>query len=265
MTFPHYFHIFGLRVHPHPVMEVLGYTAGFQLYLLLRRRWPGIQAPFEQGLWLIVGAIFGALFGSKLLAWVESWPDYWQLWQANHDLSAFFGGKTIVGGLLGGWLGVEIAKKLLGIRFSTGDIYVFPLILGMSIGRIGCFLTGLPDHTYGNHTSLPWAVDFGDGPRHPTQLYDIVFLSVLGLLLLLRMRRPYPNGRIFRLFILAYCLYRLGVEFIKPTYRPYFGFSAIQLACITGAIAAAVALGRLSMENKQTVGHVILPRSKGAP
>ena len=115
MTFPHYFHIFGLRVHPHPVMEVLGYTAGFQLYLLLRRRWPGIQAPFEQGLWLIVGAIFGALFGSKLLAWIESWPDYWQLWQANHDLSAFFGGKTIVGGLLGGWLGEH-----WGLRVALG-------------------------------------------------------------------------------------------------------------------------------------------------
>jgi phosphatidylglycerol---prolipoprotein diacylglyceryl transferase len=242
MTFPHYFHVLGWRLHPHPVMEVIGYTGGFQLYLLLRRRWGGIQAPFEQGLWLIVGAIFGALFGSKLLAWIESRPDYWQLWQSNHDLSAFFGGKTIVGGLLGGWLGVEIVKKFLGIRFSTGDIYVFPLILGMSIGRIGCFLTGLPDHTYGNHTALPWAVDFGDGPRHPTQLYDIVFLALLGLALLVRMRRPYPNGMIFRLFILAYSIYRLAVEFIKPTYRPYAGFSAIQLACIAGAIVCSYGL-----------------------
>jgi phosphatidylglycerol:prolipoprotein diacylglycerol transferase len=242
MTFPHYFHIFGFRLHPHPVMEVIAYTTGFQLYLFLRRRYPRASVPFEQSMWLIVGAIFGALFGSKLLAWIESWPDYLQLWKTHHDVSAFLGGKTIVGGLLGGWVGVEIAKKILGIRFSTGDIYVFPLIVGMSIGRIGCFLTGLDDHTHGNHTTLPWAVNFGDGPRHPTQLYDMVFLTLLGLLFWLVTRWPQPNGRIFRLFILAYCLYRLAVEFIKPTYRPYLDFSAIQLACIAGSLVCLYCL-----------------------
>ncbi len=246
MTFPHYFHVLGYTLHPHPVMEVIAYTTGFQFYLLLRRRWPQKAAPFEQGMWLIVGAIFGALIGSKLLAFVESWPQYHMMWQATHDPALFAGGKTIVGGLLGGWIGVEIAKYFLGIQFSTGDIYVFPLILGMSIGRIGCFLTGLPDHTYGNFTNLPWAVNFGDGPRHPTQLYDIVFLILLGLALALRMRRPYTNGRIFRWFILVYCLYRLAVEFIKPVYRPYAGLSAIQLACISGAIVCLYSLLRQS-------------------
>ena len=39
-------------------------------------------------------------------------------------------------------------------------------------------------------TDLPWAVDFGDGPRHPTQLYDIVFLGLFGLFLFARFRRP---------------------------------------------------------------------------
>jgi phosphatidylglycerol---prolipoprotein diacylglyceryl transferase len=236
MTFPVYFHLLGYRLHPHPVMEVIGYTAGFQLYLLLRRRWPRAVVPFEQNMWILVGAIFGALAGSKLLAWIESWPDYLHLWQTTRDLSMFDGGKTIVGGLLGGWIGVEIAKKIVGVRFSTGDLYVFPLIVGMSIGRVGCFLTGLPDHTYGDHTTLPWAVDFGDGPRHPTQLYDIVFLMLLGITLLIRMRRPHANGRIFRFFICSYCAYRFAVEFIKPTYRPYLGLSAIQITCAFAVI-----------------------------
>ena len=102
------------------------------------------------------------------------------MWRNGYGFAAALGGKTIVGGLHGGWAGVELAKWRLGIRHSTGDVFVFPLIFGMSVGRIGCFLTGLPDHTYGNHTSLPWAVNFGDGPRHPTQLYDIVFLCLLG-------------------------------------------------------------------------------------
>jgi len=177
MTFPHYFHIFGLRLHPHPVMELIAYSGGFQIYLYLRRKTPRASVPFEQNMWLIVGAVFGALIGSKLLAWIESAPDYWQ---HRHELAAWLGGKTIVGGLLGGWAGVEIAKKLMRIRQSTGDLFVYPLIFGQCVGRIGCFLTGLDDHTCGNFTSMPWGVNFGDGPRHPTQLYEILFLLILG-------------------------------------------------------------------------------------
>jgi phosphatidylglycerol:prolipoprotein diacylglycerol transferase len=250
MTFPVYFHALGVRLHPHPVMEVIAYSGGFQLYLVIRRRWPRASVPFEQNLWIIVGAIFGALVGSKLLAWTESWPDYAHAF-SREGFAVLAGGKTIVGGLLGGWAGVEIAKRAMHITYSTGDAYVFPLILGMSVGRVGCFLTGLPDHTYGNHTGVPWAVDFGDGPRHPTQLYDIVFLLLLGVVLLVRMRWAYPNGRIFRLFLLAYCAYRFAIEFIKPTYRPYIGLSAIQLACLGGVIACAISMLRRTATTPQ--------------
>ena len=84
------------------------------------------------------------------------------------------GGKTIVGALIFGLISVELMKRYIGVRQSTGDLYAIPLALGIAIGRIGCFLTGLSDNTYGTPTTLPWAVNFGDGiPRHPTQLYEI--------------------------------------------------------------------------------------------
>ena len=233
MTFPYYFHLLGRPIHPHLLMELLAYFAGFQLYRLRRRHWPRAGVSPEQNLWLIVGAVFGALVGSKLLAWLESAPDYWP---HRFDPQTWVGGKTIVGGLLGGWAGVEVAKRRLGVGHSTGDAFVFPLILGMAIGRVGCFLTGLPDHTYGLPSRLPWAIDFGDGiPRHPTQFYDIVFLACLALALALRARRPYPNGQLFRLFLLGYLLWRFTVEFIKPRYT-VLGLSAIQMASVLSAI-----------------------------
>ena len=34
--------------------------------------------------------------------------------------------------------------------------------LAAGVGRIGCFLSGLPDGTYGLPSSLPWAIDLGD-------------------------------------------------------------------------------------------------------
>ncbi len=50
------------------------------------------------------------------------------------------------------------------------------------------------------------------------------------------MRWPHENGRIFRLFVLAYCGYRFAVEFIKPTGPKYAGVSAIQVACLYGVV-----------------------------
>lgn len=234
MTFPVTFHLFGHPIASHPVMEAIGYSGGFAIYRALRRRWPGPVVPAEKNLWLLVGAIFGALFGSKLLAWLESAPEYLRLWRTG-DLGSVLGGKTIVGGLLGGWAGVEVAKKLLDIRHSTGDLFVFPLVFGMAVGRVGCFLTGLKDHTCGEHCSLPWAVDFGDGPRHPAQLYDIAFLALLGLALAIRRRSLHYNGELFRLFALGYCAYRGTVEFIKPTGPKHLHLSAIQWACYLAA------------------------------
>jgi prolipoprotein diacylglyceryltransferase len=256
MQFPHYFNLFGLRLHPHPVMEVIAYSAGFQLYLLLRRRWKvtASAVPFERNMWLIVGAVFGALAGSKLLAWLES-PQVYLAAARSSGFAVLLGGKTIVSGLLGGWIGVEIAKKRLGITHRTGDLYVFPLILGTCIGRVGCFLTGLPDHTYGVETSLPWGVDFGDGlRRHPTQLYEIVFLLLLGAALVLRMRRPWVDGEIFRLFMLGYLGFRFAAEFIKPRFTGYLGLSAIQWACAAGVGVCVASLWRSRLAHRQTGG-----------
>jgi prolipoprotein diacylglyceryltransferase len=244
MHFPYSFNFFGLHLHPHPTLEVVAYSGGFQLYLLLRRKWPrpAASVPFEQNAWIIVGAVFGALIGSKLLAWAESPVHYWAL---RGQPEGWIGGKTIVGGLLGGWAGVEIAKKWLGIAHRTGDVYVFPLILGIAVGRVGCFLTGLSDHTHGIRTSVPWAVDFGDGPRHPTQLYEVTFLLVLAAALLLRMRRPWADGELFRLFLMAYLAFRFAVDFIKPRFTGYGGVSAIQWGCVGGVVVCAASLVRI--------------------
>ena len=109
-------------------------------------------------------------------------------------------GKTIVGALIGGLITVEWAKRRLGIAHRTGDLFALPLCLGIAIGRVGCFLTGLEDHTVGVRTTLPWGIDFGDGPRHPTQLYEILFVILLGLGILWYARRPHSGGRLIPMF-----------------------------------------------------------------
>ncbi len=229
--------------HPelHAPFEALGYLAGYLLYRRARTL-QGDTLPDDRR-WVVIAAAVGALLGSRILGLAEQAPTLGFHWR---DLLVP-GGKTIVGGILGGWLAVEIAKRLSGIRTHTGDLFAIPLCLGIAIGRIGCFLAGLPDDTYGTPTSMPWGVDFGDGiPRHPTQLYEIAFLLALAWLLHRWSRRPHPEGVLFRAFLAAYLTWRLAIDFLKP--QPHIaGMNLIQWACAAGLIALALSASRLQM------------------
>ena len=223
--------------HPelHPVFEALAYAGGYGVYKLERGRAGDFLS--EERRWLtIAAAAAGALVGSRVLGLVEQAPRMGLRWRMLLQP----GGKTIVGGLLGGWLAVEIVKLLLKIKSRTGDVFAIPLCLGIAIGRIGCFVAGLADDTYGKATTLPWCVDFGDGVRrHPTQLYEILFLLVLAGSLWWMSKRPHRNGALFRVFMGSYLTWRLVVDFIKP--QPLVGgLNMIQWACLAGLCAVGL-------------------------
>jgi len=223
--------------HPelHPVFEALAYAGGYGAYKLERGR-AGDFLSDERRWVTIAAAAVGALMGSRVLGLVEQAPRMGLSWRMLLQP----GGKTIVGGLLGGWLAVEIVKLLLKIKSRTGDVYAIPLCVGIAIGRIGCFVAGLADDTYGTATTLPWGVDFGDGVRrHPTQLYEMVFLLLLAGVLWGMSKRPHRNGALFRVFMASYLSWRLVVDFIKP--QPLVdGLNMIQWACVAGLIAVGV-------------------------
>jgi phosphatidylglycerol:prolipoprotein diacylglycerol transferase len=224
--------------HPelHFVFEALGYLGGYLVYRHMRDR-DGDPLTDERR-WLVIATIaVGALLGSRILGLLEQAPrDGWH-WD---QLLVPGGGKTIVGGLLGGWGAVEIVKRFLAIRSRTGDLFAVPLCVGIAIGRIGCFFAGLADDTYGKPTSLPWGVNFGDGiPRHPTQLYEVLFLVVLGVTLFRRNAKRHTNGVIFRVFMAAYLGWRLLIDFIKPQPLVH-GLNVIQWACIAGLLALVI-------------------------
>jgi prolipoprotein diacylglyceryltransferase len=226
--------------HPawHPVFETLAYAAGYWVFRILRARQGDIIA--EPQRWTVLaGAAVGALVGSRVLGLAEQWPTVLTAWHSGRLLALLVspGGKTIVGGLLGGWIGVEIVKRLTGIRSRTGDLFAIPLCVGIAVGRIGCLLAGLADDTYGKPTTLPWAVDLGDGvPRHPVQIYEIVFLALLGLFL----ARPtqWHNGARFRIFVASYLAWRFAIDFLKPQPLVH-GMNLIQWTCLAALAALA--------------------------
>jgi phosphatidylglycerol---prolipoprotein diacylglyceryl transferase len=241
MEFPVYLTIGVAKLHPHPVLESLAYFVS--LRLALRRFRQSTVQPEQRGI-VIAGGLIGGMLGAKLLAVVQHLDLLWT-GQANLGM-LLISGKTIVGALLGAVFGVEVTKKILKIETATGDAFAYPLIVGTAIGRVGCFLTGLSDQTYGTQTSLPWGVDFGDRIfRHPTQLYEVVFMVVLLIFLKYRERRPYLQGDLFRFYMICYLAFRWSIDFIKPDFHPLLGMSAIQIACLFGLVYYRQAIRRL--------------------
>jgi len=122
------------------------------------------------------------------------------------------------------------------VRSSSGDLFTYPLILGMMVGRVGCMLGGLEDNTYGVRTDLPWGMDLGDGvSRHPTNIYEILWLGVIWLVLLAIERKwDLRPGARFIIFMVLYLEFRFVIEFIKPAPKVLYGFTTIQLAAEAG-------------------------------
>jgi phosphatidylglycerol---prolipoprotein diacylglyceryl transferase len=229
MSFPVYLHLGPFSIHPHLFFEMLAYALGFRLYLELRRA-QGDRIADADRWWVIAAAAIGAVAGSKILFLLE---DPRRSLEHLSQPALLFSGKTIVGALIGGLFAVELTKRFLGITTRTGDLFALPLCLGIAIGRIGCFLTGLDDQTAGTPTQLSWGVNFGDGvPRHPTQLYEIFFVILLGIAIFAVSRRPHRDGDLFKIFMVGYFAFRLACDFLKPEVRVFAGLSSIQWACI---------------------------------
>ena len=224
----------GMHQLLHLLFEVAAFAIGYTYFQRLRV-WQGDHIQEPERVWIIIGAAAGALLGSRVLGALENPATLAWNWKA---LFIAFNNRTIVGGLLGGLIGVELTKRIIGEKKRSGDLFVFPLLLGMVIGRVGCLLGGLEDNTYGTPTGLPWGINLGDGvPRHPTNVYEILFLLLFwGALHRVQQKKRLAPGSLFKLFLSGYLFFRLLIEFIKPDPPVLLGLSSIQIACFLGLV-----------------------------
>jgi prolipoprotein diacylglyceryltransferase len=230
MDFPLTFQIFGKTILAHPVFETLGIFLAMRYYFFLKRK-SSEKMSFNTSAAVLIGATAGALLGSKLIGNLEN-P--YVLFE-NFSFKRFWTNNTIVGGLTFGLIGVEIAKKIVGHKESTGDLIVFPLILAMIIGRIGCFFMGIHEETYGLPTDSIFGMYLGDEYlRHPVALYEIVFLIFMWFeLKMIARKNKYVSGFLFQLFMLSYFSFRFLLDFIKPRIEIIGNLGTIQLVCLS--------------------------------
>lgn len=234
MTFPFVFKIGAWALSAHLVFETLAFVIGFRYFLALRKRNPD-PIPDANRVWILIGATFGALVFSRLIGSLE---DPIAFFSSDTSLLYYYSNKTILGALLGGLLCVEGIKKIIGEHKSSGDLFVYPLILAIIIGRIGCFSSGVYEQTYGIETHFFLGLDLGDGlSRHPVALYEIAFLLLLmASLKKLEQFKQFKSGIRFKLFLITYIVFRFLLDFIKPGFRFSIGLTTIQISCLLGLL-----------------------------
>ena len=244
-------------VEAYPFFFVLGWLVGGAVFYseVRRRGWP-----VEKLLFAMIGCVFGALVGAMISgALFFDWADVFTRLTTREIV-----GKSVVGGIAGGFIGVEVAKKIVRYPHSTGDAFALAIPLGHAIGRIGCFLGGC---CFGTATKLPWAVRYPAGslphaaqvarseiahdapaslPIHPTPLYEIGFDLLLFAVLFALRDRLRVRGNLFRVYLFAYATFRLALEMVRgdSPFPAIGGPKPIQVLLALAAIRYAVLLWR---------------------
>ena len=228
--FPVTFDFFGNQVLLHPVLESVGIFIAMRMYYFLKRKSTD-ETTLVNSLSILIGATAGALLGSKIVGNLEN-PAH--IFSPGFTFIKFWTSNTIVGGLAFGLIGVELTKKIIGSKKSTGDLMIFPLITAMCIGRIGCFFTGVYEETYGLPTQSVFGIHLGDNYlRHPVALYEIVFLIILGFVIFrMKVTKKYISGFLFQFFMLNYFLFRFFLDFIKPHQKFFLDLGTIQIVSL---------------------------------
>jgi phosphatidylglycerol:prolipoprotein diacylglycerol transferase len=269
----------GVPIRGYGVMLVLAAAAGTWLSIDAARR-KGIDADTILSLattvflWGLVGARLFYVLQYRERFFREGVPAFDSL-RAILDLSA--GGLVVFGSLPTAGLAAWAFARRRSIPFLTLlDCAAPGMLLGLAIGRIGCFLNGC---CYGGPCDLPWAVRFppesppwidqvrrgllpppaADGgaswslPVHPTQLYSALDAALLcGLVVAFR---PFARreGEVFALALTLHPISRMLLEAIRVDEPAALGtpLSISQVISIVLLVCAAVTwsivlAGRLS-------------------
>jgi phosphatidylglycerol:prolipoprotein diacylglycerol transferase len=237
--FPMLFQVGPFVVYTHDFFTLAGLLAGLALYYyeLQRRNMLSYQI-----FWISLAAIFGGGLGARLIAILDHPSSLNAIGQESFSYFLTHSGKGIIGGVVGGYLAIVLAKRAFHYTHSTGDCYALAIPLGMAIGRVGCFLSELP---LGKPTDLPWGITVSESAAqhfeycpycnqrmHPSMLYEIAFHMIAFALILRFRHRVMVQGDTLKLYLLAAVVFRFLVEFVRANPEKFWGLTSAQAALI---------------------------------
>lgn len=180
------------------------------------------------------GGLVGAMVGAKV---VFLMAEGWLYLHEENRWIMLATGKSIVGALLGGYAGVEIAKRMVGYRDATADRFALVVPIGILFGRVGCMWHGC---CLGRPWNSKWfaVADFKGVARWPAAPVEFLFNLVAFVSLAICHKKRMLTNQLFHVYLIAYGLFRFMHEFYRDTPRIFGGLSGYQIAAL-----AVLALG----------------------
>lgn len=223
--------VLGLPIPTHSLFVALGVLAAAIVFVVEARR----RGQTDDRIWYVV---LGALVGGAIFMRLGPWFQHLDL-RENASLPEqwLYGNRSILGGLFGAWVGVHIAKRLVGYESRTGDLFAPAVALGMAIGRFGCFFTELPGTPTGSSFGI--RLDAEDAarlgapagvPLHPSFAYEIAFQAAAFVVIWFWLRhRLVSPGETLTFYLLGYGVFRFLVEFTRGNDVAWQGLTRPQL------------------------------------
>ena len=226
--YPVLFTVGGVPVLSYAVFVGLGFLAAYGIRRQEVQRLGYARTPGHR--FVALGALFGAMIGSKI-GMVLFATDMHALWETALNMD--FTGKTVIGGIGGAYVGVEVCKRIVGVKHSTGDAFAVSVPVAQALGRIGCFLHGCCP---GAHSEGLFAI----GGRLPQQLYESAAdFALAGALWAIR-EKPRPSGQLFRYYLAGYATIRFVLEYIRDDVGPTWLLTPVQWVCAATVLAVGL-------------------------
>jgi prolipoprotein diacylglyceryltransferase len=195
----------------------LGLAAALAAMKLMK--YPARQAGVATNSFLPALAL-GAIVGAKIPVWMSYGFSRELLWN----------GKSYFGALLGGFLAINIAKAVRGIKGNFGDRFVVPLCVGAAVGKLGC-------HAAGCCAGLPTdfvlaTVNHSGVAVHPAPLYEATFQAILAVVFVYLYKAQKLLGSHFLIYLLSYMAFRFVIEFVRTEPRVLLNLTVYQWLAI---------------------------------
>jgi phosphatidylglycerol:prolipoprotein diacylglycerol transferase len=246
-----YILIYGTSFSSWYAFAFLATIVGCAVTLLLRPKDFQVDAAGLAVLCLL--AVILAYSGGYFVSFMIRWPVY-VFHRIPHPFRTATGGYAFLGKAGGVALAALVFAKCRKKKMSFLMLmdYGSPLImLSQSIVRIGCFAQGCCS---GRPTDLPWGCIFHGKlpPRHPTQVYEIIYLLFIFVVMRNVYRKNPPTGTVFFGTFLLYGFFRFFNEFLRFDGRVILG--PITFAHLTmAALVIVCAAGLLKVRHKGDV------------
>jgi len=273
----------GLPIRWYGLMYIFAFATAFFIYRkqIKERNFPMTDDQLSN---LFFWAILTLLVGARLFSTIiyetsnvylrEPWLIFWPF---KNGKFTGLQGMSYHGGAFGGLLAIVLYAKVNKYSFrEIGDMFAASIPLGYTFGRLGNFINA---ELYGRATASPlgmifpkaknlavsesWVAEIAEKtntaitgayvnlPRHPSQLYEMLFEGIVlwAIIWFFRSRKPF-KGFLVGLYFLGYGFFRFIIEYFREPdtdlgYRlefiktslptayahPIFSFSTGQVLC----------------------------------